>query len=237
VVDVEVYAPSGTRVFQQAWDNQAFSAGQRRTFNATWAIPSGAATGAYRVKMGVFQPAWAGMLAWNDNAGSFTVGAASATTSLVTTADTFTSSSSKNTSYGTAQWLRVDGSPSDAAYLKFDLASLAGKTLTDVKLRVRTTSDASAGSAGPLRVRLVGSQDWSEATLTYANRPALSTVVGTLPGGSVPSTWYEVTLTPAALQAYVGGRLTLGLDTTSDDMLVLASRETVDRPTLVVRYR
>src|SRR5206468_7133136 len=31
LVDVEVYDPASTKVFQQFWDNQAFSAGQTRT--------------------------------------------------------------------------------------------------------------------------------------------------------------------------------------------------------------
>jgi hypothetical protein len=73
LVDVEVYDSSGAKVFQQWWDNQAFGAGQTRTFTARWAVPSTARTGMDTVKIGIFAPGWSALYAWNDQAGTFKV--------------------------------------------------------------------------------------------------------------------------------------------------------------------
>jgi hypothetical protein len=78
LVDLELVSPSGTKVFQQAWDSQSFSAGQTRTFTASWSVPSTAATGTYSVKVGVFAPGWASVYTWNDNAAQVTVAASNA---------------------------------------------------------------------------------------------------------------------------------------------------------------
>ena len=73
LVDVEVYNPAGVKVHQQAFDRQAFTAGQSRTYTVRWTVPSGAATGAYSVRIGVFNPGWAGLRHWNGSAATFTV--------------------------------------------------------------------------------------------------------------------------------------------------------------------
>ncbi len=73
VVDLEVYDPTGTKVYQQAWENQSFAAGQTNTFGATWSVPVGALPGAYKVKIGVFATGWSSLLQWNDSAAAFTV--------------------------------------------------------------------------------------------------------------------------------------------------------------------
>ena len=38
-----------------------------------WAIPADAPPGVYTVKVGIFTPGWASMLAWNNNAATVTV--------------------------------------------------------------------------------------------------------------------------------------------------------------------
>jgi hypothetical protein len=73
LVDVEVYSPGGTKVFQQAFDNQSFAAGQTKSYTAQWAIPANAATGRYTVKVGVFSPGWGTFYNWNPDAGTITV--------------------------------------------------------------------------------------------------------------------------------------------------------------------
>ena len=69
LVDVEVYSPSGAKVFQHYWDNQAFGAGQPRTFSARWQVPTTAALGKYRVVVGIFSAGWSTVSSWNDSAG------------------------------------------------------------------------------------------------------------------------------------------------------------------------
>ena len=77
LVDIEVYGPTSIRLEQFAFDNQPFTAGVHRTFPVTWNVPTGAATGGYTVKIGIFNPGWGLNPHWNDGAGFFTVGMAS----------------------------------------------------------------------------------------------------------------------------------------------------------------
>ena len=64
---------AGQKVFQRWYDQQAFRAGQTRTFQQTWSVPATAAVGPYTIKIGIFSPGWGGFLAWNNNAGQFSV--------------------------------------------------------------------------------------------------------------------------------------------------------------------
>jgi hypothetical protein len=73
LVDVEVYSSTKMKVFQQFWDNQALSAGQTRSFSATWNVAATQAAGTYTVKIGVFSPGWASTLDWNGSAGQIAV--------------------------------------------------------------------------------------------------------------------------------------------------------------------
>jgi hypothetical protein len=90
LVDVEVYDPTSNKVFQQAFDNQAFTAGQMRTFSSSWQVASAAPAGTYTVMVGVFSPGWGTLYAWNGSAGAESVGAATQPTSTPTLAPTNT---------------------------------------------------------------------------------------------------------------------------------------------------
>ncbi len=76
LVDLEVYDSASTKVFQQAWDNQAFGVGQTANYTAAWQIPATAQPGAYTIAIGVFSPGWATLYNWHAGAGSFAVNAA-----------------------------------------------------------------------------------------------------------------------------------------------------------------
>jgi hypothetical protein len=76
LVDLEIYRPDGQKAFQQAWDNQAFTAGQQRSFRATWPAPADAPLGAYTLKVGVFAPGWSTLYYWNDAAGQLSIATA-----------------------------------------------------------------------------------------------------------------------------------------------------------------
>ncbi|HSP80150.1 MAG TPA: hypothetical protein VLQ93_16585 [Myxococcaceae bacterium] len=65
VVDIEIHDTAGTRVGQQAFDNQAFFYGQSSTYSYEWTVP---ASGTYTVKVGVFDKTWATTYSWNDAA-------------------------------------------------------------------------------------------------------------------------------------------------------------------------
>lgn len=77
LIDVEVHGPSGKKVFQKAFDNQSFTAGQVRTYDVSWNVPSDAATGTYVVKVGVFDAGWGTLRHWNNAASSLEVSATS----------------------------------------------------------------------------------------------------------------------------------------------------------------
>src|SRR3954447_15656227 len=73
LVDVEVYDSAGRKVLQRYWDGQSFSANVARTYTTSWAVPSGQATGTYRVDVGVFASGWSQLYHWNRGATSVTV--------------------------------------------------------------------------------------------------------------------------------------------------------------------
>jgi autotransporter family porin len=85
LVDVEVYTSTGTKVLQQAWDNQAFTAGTQRSFTTSWTVPAAEALTAHTVRVGIFSPGWGQLYHWNNSAASFTVTAAAGTTTTTTT--------------------------------------------------------------------------------------------------------------------------------------------------------
>jgi len=73
LIDLEVYDASGAKVFQQAWDNQSFTAGQTTSYSAKWAVPATSAKGVYTIKIGVFATGWTRLYSWNNGASTLTV--------------------------------------------------------------------------------------------------------------------------------------------------------------------
>ncbi len=88
LVDIEVYNAGGSKVFQQYFDNQTFTAGAARTFTSPWAVPAGQPTGTYTVRLGIFTPGWGTLLDWNNSAAQFTVRPTTTTTTRPTTTTT-----------------------------------------------------------------------------------------------------------------------------------------------------
>jgi hypothetical protein len=84
LVDVEVYDSTSTKVFQQAWDNQVFGAGQSRTYSSAWQVPTTAASGPYTIAIGVFSPGWGTLYSWNGTAGGFAVSTTASSTATST---------------------------------------------------------------------------------------------------------------------------------------------------------
>lgn len=72
LVDVEVYGPAG-RVATQVFDDQAFVAGQARTYTLRWPVTATTVAGDHVVKIRVFGPGWGGLHDWNDVAATFSV--------------------------------------------------------------------------------------------------------------------------------------------------------------------
>jgi hypothetical protein len=141
---------------------------------------------------------------------------------LTATADTYVSGGAAGTNYGASAALSVDNSPVEGIYLKFDLSAYAGRTLENAALQLGSAGNASTGKQN---VKLVADDSWTEAGLTFSNRPALGTsILGTL-GPTTTNTSYSVPLTVSSLAGELGAQLSLGLDTSSTDGLVLNSKE------------
>jgi hypothetical protein len=155
------------------------------------------------------------------------------TVTLNAVADTYAASDTPGTAFGASTSLFADSSPLKVTYLKFDLTQLAGRTVTGAVLRIRTTTNSASGSPGPELVRVVADSGWSEAGLTFANRPATGAQVGQL-GATTSNTPFAVTLTTAPVAAAAGGLLPLAIDPGSSDAFYINSRETATPPQLEV---
>jgi hypothetical protein len=152
------------------------------------------------------------------------------TVTLTATADSYVTSGSPTTNFGTSALLNIDGSPTTHSYLTFDLSAYGGRTVTSAVLQVRATT---SGSTGTQNVKLVTDDGWTETGLTFNNAPARGTALGTL-GPTSGNTNYSVNLTGSGVQDQLGGPLSLGLDSTSTDGADLGSRETTTPPKLVL---
>lgn len=142
------------------------------------------------------------------------------------TADSYVTSAVPGTSYGTSTFLYADSSPVMQSFMKFDLTGLAGRTVTDVKLRVFVNDPSPAGGA----VHRVPSTSWLES-LTYNTRPSFdSAVLGSFGAVSLNS-WHEVSLGPIVSG---NGPVALAVDSANADAARWSSRETVNPPHLVV---
>ncbi|MDI3211885.1 hypothetical protein [Arthrobacter sp. AL12] len=152
---------------------------------------------------------------------TWTVGSGGGTTETVTltaTADSYVTSATPGTNFGTGTMLGVDNSPVEVTYLRFDLGAYAGRTLEKATLQLRS---AGSGSTGTQNVK-VADNAWNETGITYnSGRPALGASIGKL-GPTATNTNYDVPLT---LSGVLGQQLSLGMDSSSSDGLDLNSRE------------
>ena len=110
--DLAVIDASQRQVWNAQWAQQAFSAGQSRSYDATWSIPSGQATGAYSVKAQIYQDGT--LLTTIGSLASFGINAAPTSTPTVvatssptspatpTPSATFTPSATSTPAAGTA---------------------------------------------------------------------------------------------------------------------------------------
>lgn len=157
---------------------------------------------------------------------------------LLVVADTYTASSAPGTSYGSSTSMGVYATPDISAVLRVVIpAPPAGETLTAATLSLRTTSIASAGSANAVQVRLAD-DGWTEAGAVYTNRPAIAPqVIGTLPGGTLPNSGYDIAVDVTALSA-LSGSITMALVGTGADSSWFWSREATAalRPVLRLQY-
>jgi PKD repeat protein len=153
---------------------------------------------------------------------------------LTPVADTDVASLNPTKNFGTASTLRVRLSSSSTestlySYLKFDVSGLTG-TVLDAKLRMLPTGqDGASPDSGSVHRIDTG---WTETGVTWNNAPVIT---GTpLAGASAVSVgvWKEWNLDPAAVPG--NGTYAFGLRSSSANMAVYSSRETTNKPQLVL---
>jgi len=146
-------------------------------------------------------------------------------------ADAFVRSTAPNQNFGTNTNLRIDSSPVEIAYLKFNLAPLAGKTIKSAKLRIKV-SDA---TSQVLNLRRGTTASWTETGITYNSRPTFEAVITSF-NATTLNEIKELTVTNV-VNLRKGGNLTLGISSAGDDIGAFYSRESANKPQLVVEYQ
>lgn len=152
--------------------------------------------------------------------------AAAGTWEFVSHADTYVDASAPTVAYGTASGVYVDASPAKVSYLRFDVSGLAGRTVTGVRLRMRSRESSVSGG----RVFALSPSGWDEAT-THATRPAIQGAPLATIGTVATDIVYEVDLGASVTG---DGTYAFAIDSTSSDSARWASRESVGAPKLLV---
>jgi hypothetical protein len=141
-------------------------------------------------------------------------------------ADAWVNASTPDKVSGTGYELKVDGTPVEVAYFTFDLSSLSG-TVISATLKLSVTGDGSVDGGS---VSSVSDTSWTESTLTYNNRPAISAPVVSI--GAAPANQpVTVDVTSAVT---TNGILGLAVASTNGDGVSYASRESSMSPLLTV---
>ncbi len=124
----------------------------------------------------------------------------------------------------------VDGSPVQIAYMRFDVASLAGRHIQSAVLQLKISNDTSTGIQ---TVSSVANTSWNERTMTYNSRPALGSALVTF-SGTKANTWITIDLTNYVV-AMQGQQMSIGIGETSADSLNIYSKESsTNQPVLIV---
>src|SRR5581483_8167945 len=124
------------------------------------------------------------------------------------------------------------------SFLRFDLSTLAGKTITDANLQITTTADSWAGSVGTQDVAFLNNNIWTESGLTWNNPIATNsaTLVGTLNGAPDLTTSYQIPISISNIQSHLGGLYSLMMSSPSRDNLTFGSRESTTPPQLILTF-
>lgn len=155
---------------------------------------------------------------------------------IYASADAEVRSSAPTTNYGKAKSISVDyngGTDIRQGYLMFDLSTLAGKSVKSAYLRIYLVS----GSNNEQQFKAVSSTSWSETSINYSNKPAMSSTVYGLTDNTLPYTYVTIDIT-SAVKSNIGKKFSVGVDGLKDDGLDFSSREagTIQRPQILVNY-
>jgi glucose/arabinose dehydrogenase/PKD repeat protein len=179
-----------------------------------------------RIQLGDNQSGRSFDVAYDDVAVTAGAGGGGGTRTIPATADARVQEATPGTNFATS-FLKTEGGvdPDIESYLKFDVTGLVG-TVKSAKLRLFATSGTGNGPSV-----YTTSNTWTEAGITWSNRPARSSPRSKL-GTIAPSTTVEFDVTPFVTG---NGTFSFALATGSDDGVDFNSREAAsNRPQLVV---
>jgi hypothetical protein len=145
-------------------------------------------------------------------------------------ADARVAEAAPTTNYGTSTTLRTDGGsgPDVESYLRFSVSGVAG-TVKSAKLRVYSFTGTIDGPA----VYSTGNA-WTEAGITWSNRPARTSGAADDKGSIGANTWVVYNVKPFVVG---NGTYSFVLATSSSDGVDMYSREAFSLwPKLVVRF-
>jgi hypothetical protein len=158
------------------------------------------------------------------------VGSTTSTTTLNPTADAFVDAGNASTNYGTYTSLQVDTEPLQKSFMKFDLSSLAGKSVSSAKLRIYINN----ASADTQNIKSVADNAWTETGLTYNNQPVMGSKIASVSGTTL-STWKEIDIT-SYVSSKAGQIASLGMDGNgpNGDSVRFDTKEAANKPQLIV---
>ncbi len=164
------------------------------------------------------------------SASDFTV-----TITLNPTDDARVNSANPSTNYGSSSTLRLRKSSSTTinSYLKFNVSGLSGP-VQSAKLRLYVTDSSKSGGS----VYLVSNNyegtttPWTEGGLNWSNAPAIAGTALSSAGAVSVESWVEFDVTPAITGEAI---YSFGLKTTSSDAVYYNSKESSNKPELVVQ--
>jgi hypothetical protein len=155
-----------------------------------------------------------------------TITSAIATYTFPPVADSYVVSNAATTNNGLSSVLKVDASPEDRSYLRFNVNGLNG-VVNKAILKLYTTSTSTTG----YQIHSVADQSWDEISITYANAPAAGPVINSL-GNFNSGNWTSVDVS-----SFITGNgvYDLALTTTSSSSISFNSRDaTTNQPQLII---
>jgi hypothetical protein len=168
-----------------------------------------------------------GVLVWGGPSASSAV----VTTTLAPTADAYVDANKPSTRYGTDLQLVSDHSPIRESYLRFDLRGITGP-IQQARLRIHVADVTDAGSPNAGAVARIVDNGWTEAAVTYSNRPTGWGADIAALGRVTRNTWVTVDVTTAVA---AGSTVTVGIRTPDSNGAYFDSRQaTATAPQLVV---
>jgi hypothetical protein len=164
--------------------------------------------------------------------------AASVTTTLSPIADSYVDSSSPSSTFGaTDTSIYSDngnttvGDKTIIGYIKFDLSSLAGKTITGATLKVYANNT----STSTQNIKSVSDNSWPEA-ISWSTKPIAGSQVASISANTGTGVWVSVDLT-SYLAPKAGQQASLEVDQSSIDGFAFNSKNnSANKPQLVVTY-